>query len=111
MPDVALKCPSPLGLLLTCCLQACGEVLGLERWGGVGVGDALFTLVLQQVLPWYYPGVGVFNNLAASSAVLEVPAEPSPWVGACLDSSCGFVPGKASVDCETQMHARMCVYT
>lgn len=50
----------------------------------------MFTLVVKY-----------FKNYAASPAVLEVLAEPSPWVGACLDSGSAFLPGKASVGCET----------
>ena len=67
---------------------------GVLGWGGSGgrsrgLGLHLFALVLKY-----------FNDLAASLAVLEAPAEPSPWVGPCLNSASAF-PGKASVDCET----------
>lgn len=53
-----------------------------------------------------YPGIEIFNNLAASRAV---PAEPLPWVAARLNLGSAFFPGKASVDCETRRHTDACV--
>lgn len=69
------------------------EILGPEHEGGVG-------WVALPELGASVSHIQVVNNLTASSTVPEVPAEPLPWVGACLNSGSAVFPGKASVDYE-----------